>query len=247
MHRRSKVSRSCGMRALIEGGKDTRPRWVLQQDSNRFATGTHIRQLKHWASCSKHAFLCGLCSEDRLVAACASVVPCTASSLQAPTIDHPDAIVQHTLFKKRPFMMVRQQRFNHRLVAATLATKSGCCWRDLARLGTEYSRRVRVSCRRRSVADEGMDCEILMLRQSSDGTVLLALPNTVSISCVSTRAPHIDRRFGGTTLLAEIWFEQESCTEVLRHLCCEPVQARRVPSFHHFATMEAQVNPIRQR
>ena len=41
-------------------------------------------------------------------------------------------------------------------------------------------------------------------------------------------APDIDRMLAGTTLLAEIQFEQESFTEVLRHLCCEQVQARRV-------------------
>ena len=41
------------------------------------------------------------------------------------TIDHPDAIAQHTLFKKRPNKMVRQQQFNNRLVAAKLATKFG--------------------------------------------------------------------------------------------------------------------------
>ena len=58
-------------------------------------------------------------------------------------------------------------------------------------------------------------------------------------------APHIDRKFAGTTLLAEIQFEQESFTEVLRHLCCAQVQAHRVSSYHHVATMEATVNPIR--
>ena len=58
-------------------------------------------------------------------------------------------------------------------------------------------------------------------------------------------APHVDRKFAGTPLLAEIQFEQESFTEVLRHLCCAQVQARPVSSCHHFATMEATVNPIR--
>ena len=51
-------------------------------------------------------------------------------------------------------------------------------------------------------------------------------------------APHVDRKFGGTELLAEIQFGQESFTEVLRHLCCEKVQARRVSSCHHFATIQ---------
>ena len=52
-------------------------------------------------------------------------------------------------------------------------------------------------------------------------------------------APHVDREFAGTTL------QQDSFTEVLRHLCCEQAQARRVTSCHHLATMEATVNPIR--
>ena len=49
------------------------------------------------------------------VAVFKSVFPsCTASPLQARTIDHPDAIGQHTLFEQRPRKMVRQQ-----LLAAT--------------------------------------------------------------------------------------------------------------------------------
>ena len=57
--------------------------------------------------------------------------------LQAPTVNHPDAIVEHTLFQKWPHKMVRQHQVNHRVVTAEPATRFGWSWWE---------------CRRKSVA-----------------------------------------------------------------------------------------------
>ena len=80
-------------------------------------------------------------------AACKQVVPFTASPLQASTIDHPDSIAEHTLFWKRPQKNEAQK---------TIPPSCG---------GSYTSNKIRMlleGCRRRSVADEGMNCEILV-------------------------------------------------------------------------------------
>ena len=109
--------------------------------------------------------------------------------------------------------MVRQQQFNHRLVAVEPATNLGCCWNDWARFDAQTSRRV--SCRTRSVADEGMKCEIPMLMTTHDRVRTVQSLNHCEQSGHLVRyrqgtAPHIDRKFTGTTLLVETHFEQES-------------------------------------
>ena len=124
-------------------------------------------------------------------------------------MDHPDAIAQHTLFKKRPEKMMRQKQFHHRVVAAT--------------------------CRRMSVAGEGM-AEFGRYCPSSIAHL---------VRCHQGTAPHIDLKFDLTTLLGETQFKQDSFAEVLRHLTCEQVQARRVLSCHHITKMEGTINPIR--
>ena len=65
------------------------------------------------------------------------------------------------------------------------------------------------------------------------------------VRCHQGTAPQIDLNFDGATLLGETQFKQERLIEVLRHLSCEKVQARRVLSCHHLPTMEAKVDPIR--
>ena len=57
-------------------------------------------------------------------------------------------------------------------------------------------------------------------------------------------APQRGLKLDGATLLGEIQMKQKSFEEVLRHLSCEQVQARRLLSCHHLPTMEAKVNPI---
>ena len=44
---------------------------------------------------------------------------------------------------------------------------------------------------------------------------------------------------------SERFSSNKSFEEVLRHLSCEQMQARRVLSCHQLATMEAKVDPIR--
>ena len=63
--------------------------------------------------------------------------------------------------------------------------------------------------------------------------------------CHQGTAAHIDLKFDVTTLLGASQLQQESFAEMLRHLTCEQVQARRVLSCNHITKMEGTVNPIR--
>ena len=93
-------------------------------------------------------------------------------------------------------------------------------------------------------------CEIRILMTTHDrartAQSFKPLLNTVAIPCAAIKAQHhkwvvnlMEKRF------SERFSSNKSFEEVLRHLSCEQMQARRVLSCHQLATMEAKVDPIR--
>ena len=174
--------------------------------------------------------------EDRLVATCKSIVTHAANPLQASTIDHSDAIAEHTLFWKRPQKMVCQKK--------TIPSSCG---------GSYTCSKIRMlleGCRRRSVAGEGMNCEIQLFDddawQSSDGSVLLALATTMAISCDAIRAQHHTLIYN---LMRQRFWERVSSNKIVSLKCfaispansCKRVECGPVIR----SRRRKKVNPIR--